>query len=628
MASDASDNGIWDWWICDDKVFYSDKWKAQIGYQPDEIENTFENWQKNLHPEDHDRMVNAVQEFIQNPKDYFVEEFRLRHKDGSYRWIRNRASAVLNEKGEVIRMFGAHKDITERKLAEEALNKTDRLYRNLIQNAPDGIALIDFNGNYKFMSPNGVKLFGFTNEEILKMNTQYLTHPEDREIKMHTIQSIVKKDANDSPTIEYRLLGKNKEYIWIESTFSKTIDQDDQEAIVINFRDISERKEYEKKLIKAMRKAETANIHKNQFLANMSHEIRTPMNGVIGFADLLKNDDLDAATKNKFLQVIDNNAKQLLTLIDDIIDIAKIEAEELKIVKSNFVVNDLLEDLQSLFTRIKNTKISKEVEFVLSLPEIAKPIEIYTDQARLRQIFSNLLGNALKFTDKGEIKFGYIIENGFINFFVEDSGRGIPVDKIDKIFERFQQSNFEDATLHGGTGLGLAICKGLVGVLGGQISVNSVMGQGSRFDFSIPAEIQESIRKFDDDFDINLAQKWLKDQTILLAEDDANIQFYYETLFELYQINLIIANDGQEAIDLYKKHPEISLILMDIRMPDINGYEAGKQILKTDPNAKIIAQTAYVMPDEKEKCLEIGFKDYLTKPIKKEELIKKMLQYI
>lgn len=525
-------------------------------------------------------------------------------------------------------MFGAHTDITDKKLAEEALRKTDQMYRNLIQNAPDGIVIIDYNGYFKFASPSAITSFEYSFDDLANTHANELTHPDDLEFVLKTINDVIEDKEYKVPTIEYRFLHKSKGWKWLESTFSKTIDQNEEPAIIINFRDISERKEYEKKLIKAMKQAETANIHKNQFLANMSHEIRTPMNGVIGFADLLKTEELDPESRSKFLQIIDNNAKQLLTLIDDIIDIAKIEADELKIVKSNFAVNDLLMDLKASLPGLKNTKIGKDVEFVLKIPETEYPIEIYTDQARLRQILSNLLGNALKFTDKGSIDFGYSIEKGFLNFFVEDSGRGIPEDKIESIFERFQQSAFEDATLHGGTGLGLTICKGLVNILGGQISATSKYGEGARFEFSIPSEIQKSIRKFDEDLDISNIQNWLKNKSILLAEDDSSIQYYYQTIFAFYDINLLIANNGQEAIDIYKKHPEINIILMDLRMPNVNGYDATKQILMHNPNAIVIAQTAYVMPDEKERCLISGFKDYLTKPIKKDQLIKTLLHYI
>jgi PAS domain S-box-containing protein len=628
LATSASNNGIWDWWVKSDKVFYSDKWKAQLGYAPHELENTFENWRINLHPEDHDRMVNAVQEFLKNPQEYFIQEFRLKHKNGSYRWIRNKAAAVLSPKGEVLRMFGAHSDITDRKKAEEDLRKVDQMYRNMIQNAPDGMALIDYKGHYKFVSISGLKIFGYSMDEMLSMNSNEITHPNDQELKTRTIKSIINNKTSPTPTIEYRLLTKNKDYIWIESTFSKTIDQNGMAAIVINFRDISERKIYEERLIKARKKAETANIYKNQFLANMSHEIRTPMNGVVGFADLLKDKDLDEESRDRFLQIIDNNAKQLLTLIDDIINIAKIEADELKIIKSSFNLNELLLDLQNLFIRIKETKLSKNLDFILKIPPIEQASEIYSDQARLRQIISNLLGNALKFTDHGNITFGYSIEKDHLQFFVEDTGRGIPANKLNTIFERFQQTSSEDATIHGGTGLGLAICKGLVQLLGGQISVKSEPNIGSRFEFNIPLEFSNSPVEQEDDFDIHQALKQLNNKTILLAEDDPNIQFYYETIFEMYELNLIIANNGKEAVQLYKKHPQTDLVLMDIRMPELNGYQAAKQIIDYNPEVTIIAQTAYVMPDEKEKCMSSGCKDYLMKPIKKDLLLKTILKYI
>jgi PAS domain S-box-containing protein len=359
LALKAAEEGIWDWELESNKVFFSAQWKSQIGYQEDELENKFEVWQQHLHPEDYDAAHDELNAFLVNPKGKFTTEFRLRHKDGSYRWIRNRSAAQLNDEGEVIRMFGAHTDITQHK--EQ-------------------------------------------NEQLL---------------------------------------------------FQK-------------------------------QKAEQADMFKSAFLANMSHDLRTPLNSIIGFSELMELTD-DKEDHRHYRSIIRQNGQILLNLVNDIIDISKIEAGKLKLFKSQFNINEFLDRIDEIYQERLQSLHKTDVEILKVVPIVNHDIVLNTDEARLFQIFTNLINNSLKFTDQGSIQFGYKRYKGMFEFFVIDTGIGIPKEQLDTIFERFGQVNDTLTRNKKGSGLGLTICQQLTEILGGQINIESELDQGTSITFTFPA---------------------------------------------------------------------------------------------------------------------------------------------
>ncbi|MBU3011259.1 response regulator [Polaribacter vadi] len=395
--------------------------------------------------------------------------------------------------------------------------------------------------------------------------------------------------------------------------------------------DITEYKSIEKQLLIARQKAEFANIHKNYFLANMSHEIRTPISGVIGFSELLRDENISAQEKMQYLDIIDGNSKQLLSLIDDIIDIAKIEANELKISPKNCNITELVKNIEINFNQIKTAKKKTHITTKSYIPKEAKNLTVLTDPLRLRQVITNLLNNSLKFSEKGEISFGFEIKNEVLEFFVKDEGIGIPKDKLDEIFDRFKQINYSDNAKYGGTGLGLSICKGIISNLGGKITVASTLNKGATFKFTIPIKIieKDSLPKRKENKILTEDNySFLKDKTILVAEDDEIVKLMYTKFLKGTKAKTIFAPNGKLAVEQYIKNKNIDIVLMDIRMPEMNGFDATKKILELNPNAIIIMQSAYAMHDEKEKCFEIGCKDYLTKPVIKKELFRVLHKWI
>ncbi|TXE12823.1 response regulator [Seonamhaeicola algicola] len=420
--------------------------------------------------------------------------------------------------------------------------------------------------------------------------------------------------------IELNIITKkgHKRWLWARG---ETVLDDDGNVIGLRgaAQNITDQKTTETELIKAKKVAELANAHKSHFLANMSHEIRTPMNGVLGFSELLKNDQLSTNDRLKYLEIIDNNSKQLLNLIDDIIDIAKIESNEIKIVTKECHLPKLINNLEITYNQLKRTRYKKEVTFKSYIPEQHKDLIILTDPQRLQQILSNLLNNALKFSNKGEISFGFTVEKNNINFFVKDQGIGIQKSKQMEIFERFKQVNYNDNANYGGTGLGLAICKGLVTLLGGDITVNSEFNVGTTFKFYIPLKVGKILPDKKEAVDFETV-KSLNGKTILIAEDDSLIRLLFKIVLKNTGANLLFANNGKAAVKAHKENPKIDISLLDIRMPQMNGIDALDEIIKINPKAKVIMQSAYVMPEEKEKCYSKGCVGFLTKPVVKEEL--------
>ncbi len=393
-------------------------------------------------------------------------------------------------------------------------------------------------------------------------------------------------------------------------------------ALVYN-RDITKIKETEKQLIDAKNKAEESDKLKSAFLSNMSHEIRTPLNAIVGFSKLISKESISFNEKYKYIDYINQNSKLLLNLINDIIDISKIEANQLNIYKTDFMLNDLFKELFSTYLD-EISCLNKDIEFVLNIPQ--EKIFVNTDELRLKQIVINLITNSIKFTEKGKIEIGFKILNNSINIFVKDTGIGIPEENIESIFYRFERAvNTENK--HKGTGLGLAIVKNLLAILGGTISVKSKKNIGSEFIVEFPTNIiVEKSKK------TNIQQEYINNnldwsgKTILVAEDDEFNFLVLNGFLKDFNIDVLYAKNGEEAISIYKKNKEkIDIILMDIQMPKVDGYQAIKEILKINIEAKIIAQTAFAMSDEKNDSINAGCIDFITKPIDP-DLLKLLLQ--
>lgn len=390
------------------------------------------------------------------------------------------------------------------------------------------------------------------------------------------------------------------------------------------------RKETENELLKAKQKAEEADKLKTTFLENMSHEIRTPMNGIIGFANLLKDNHLDSIQREEYISYIDNSCNVLTKIIDDIIDISKIEIGQLSIFKTSFSLSKLMNEVETRFNEERIRKNKNDLQIIYKNDKNLN-YQIHTDQTRLSQIFYNLMGNAMKFTQNGSIEFGYNVVETLharsLRFYVKDSGIGIPIEKQEIIFERFRQVDESQNRTFGGSGLGLAISKHLVELLGGSIGVESTPNEGTTFYFEIPNIIEKII---DDEIMISnetIYPNW-ENKKILIVEDNAINFRLLKEIFNKTNAQILWADEGLKSIEMFKNETNIDIVLMDIVLPDISGYEAFKEIRKINNKIPILAQTALAMLEEKEKIEKTGFDGYIIKPIKSVQLFEEMTKIL
>jgi signal transduction histidine kinase len=392
--------------------------------------------------------------------------------------------------------------------------------------------------------------------------------------------------------------------------------------------EITERMRAEEELKIAKEKAEESDRLKSVFLANMSHEIRTPMNGIMGFADLLKEPNLSGEEQQKFINIIECSGKRMLNIINDLVDISKVEAGQMEVSVSKAYINEQTETLYSFF---KPEAERKGIQISLKNALPSPGILIETDREKLYAILTNLIKNAIKYTDGGSIEFGYEKKDQFLEFFVKDTGIGIAKSKQEDIFKRFIQVNHNrKSRFYEGAGLGLAITKAYVEMLGGKIWVESEEEKGSRFYFTIPYkkaedELVDPLNGLDS---LELYEERLSNLKILVAEDEQIARMLLKTILQKKVKEIIYAKNGAEAVEAVRQNRDVNLVLMDVMMPEMDGLEATRQIRSFNKEVGIIAQTAFAIAGDKEKTLQAGCNDYISKPINKEELfrtIKKVL---
>jgi len=433
---------------------------------------------------------------------------------------------------------------------------------------------------------------------------------KDKVIKNHDSRFIT-KNGNEVPII-----------------YSSSPLKDDEGATVGTVfiaKDITEQKRTEEELIKAKEHAEESDRLKSAFLANMSHEIRTPMNGILGFASLLKEPNLNGEEQQEYIRIIEKSGVRMLNIINDIIDISKIEAGlmEIHIKESN--INEQIDFIHAFF---KPEMDRKGIQFFSKKSLPLKEAAINTDCEKIYAILTNLVKNAIKCSKEGIIEFGYQKKDETLEFYVKDTGIGIPKHRQEAIFERFIQAEINDKKVFQGAGLGLSIAKAYVEMLGGKIWVESEEGIGSTFYFTLPYNAEpEEMKVVGNIVSAEDKKNEIKNLKVLIVEDDETSEMLLSITAKEFSKEVIKARTGNEAIEICRTNPDLDLILMDIQMPDLNGYEATRQIRQFNKDVVIIAQTAYGLSGDREKAIEAGCNDYISKPINKDELLSLIQKY-
>ena len=786
FAIEGSNDGIWDWNVITDEVFYSYRWKEMLGYGPDEIEGKLSEWKSRVHSEDMERVEFNLQQHFEKMTPDYTSEHRMLCKDGSWKWILDRGKVLeWDAEGKPVRLVGTHTNITERKLAEDRLKESEVQYRQL---ADSGSALIWTSGidklcNY-FNSP-WFKFTGRTQEQEMGHGWTEGVHPDDFDLCLETYLAAF--DKKKPFEMEYRLLHSSGEYRWIVDMGTPNFDSTGEFIGYIGHCfDISERKLFEdtqtfllgcglpgtgedffeslarylsetlkmeyvcidrlmgdgltaqtvaiynegqfetnaqyalkdtpcgevvdkrvccyrrgvrhlfpndlalqdlsaesyvgttlidsrgqaigliaiighqplhsegkaesllklvapraagelerreaenalketlKQLLEAKERAEESDRLKSAFLANMSHEIRTPMNGILGFSELLKTPGLTGDEQQKYIRIIEKSGARMLNIINDIVDISKIEAG---LIKPKMSESNINEQVEFIYTFFKPEVEAKGMKLSFNNPLPTKEVTIITDREKLYAILTNLVKNAFKYTEEGEIEVGYSKKGGTLEFYVKDTGIGIPEDRQAAIFERFVQADIEDTKARQGAGLGLAITKSYVEMLGGKIWVESEEGSGSTFYFTLPCNAESVIETITQQLVSSGKTDTTRKLKILIAEDDEVSGMLIDITVKKFGKEILKVRTGVEAVEACRDSPDIDLILMDIRMPEMGGYEAAKQIRKFNKVVVIIAQTAYGLSGDREKSIEAGCNDYISKPINKDELLSLIQKY-
>ncbi|MGZ2368794.1 response regulator [Ancylomarina sp. YFZ004] len=598
-------------------TYISDGCKEITGYSPDDFisKNTI-TFNDIIHPDYREKLWNKWQVTL-TQKSTFQAEYPIINAKGETKWIWEQGSGVF--KGDnLIYIEGFITDITQRKISEDK-------FRKIFDQSPIGIALVDSHSSQIIqVNDKYCQILERSENELTQSNWQNMTHPDDIQQDLYQMDLLNTGKINGF-SIEKRLLKSNGEYIWVILTTTRiNILSSDTPCHLAMIKDITERKNLTQSLISAKENAEESDRLKSVFLATMSHELRTPLNAVIGFSELIEKDlPIDEITY--FSEIINTSGKHLLGIIEDIFDISLIETGDLKIHREPLNLLALLDDIHQVIKNEQTLQNKENINLIFNNQIGSLDLVLFSDQKRIKQILLNLLKNALKFTNKGTVEFGCIIiemdKKPFVKFFVKDTGIGVPKEKRDFIFEVFRQADDSHSRIYGGTGLGLTISKKLTNLMGGEIWLEPGIDQGTNFYFTIPTHINSKEKEVKKDAQDSYN---LKGKIVLIAEDD-KVSFSFLNIFLSSKgMKCIWVKDGQEAVEYCKGNDKIDILLMDIHMPNMNGYIATDIIKKIRPNLPIIAQTAYAIAGDEKMIRDAGCDFYVSKPINKEDLLSKM----
>ncbi|MBU1533732.1 PAS domain S-box protein, partial [Myxococcota bacterium] len=569
LAMNASQDGLFDWNLVTNGIYYSPGWKSMLGYEYDELPNDFSVWETTTDPEDVKRSWAMQQELITKQRDRFELEFKMKHKDGHWVDILSRATAIFDDNGTAVRLVGTHVDITERKKAEETLRESEAQLVALFEHLSSGMAVyepVEDGRNFVFrrFNPAAERMTRISRDAILGRTLLKCFPNMDRTPLFAALQRVARTGKSEHlAPFHYR---DETRQGWRENRLYHLPSGE----VVALFDDVTERMKAEDALLLAKEQAEAANRSKSEFLANMSHEIRTPLNGLMGMLQLLKTTSQDTE-QSEYTDHALKSSRRLLRLLTDILDLSRVEAEKMSIAMEPFDFNDAVESVSQLFSSVAR---EKQVEFNVHVnPDI--PSLLHGDVTRLQQVLSNLVGNAIKFTNRGHVELeAHPLplrnnEEYRVLFSVSDTGIGMPDELLEKLFTPFTQAESSYNRRFQGAGLGLAISKRLVELMGGNMAVESEEGTGSTLYFCVPFKLAEYNSQ---DLLEKETQTKLTGLNILVAEDDYISRFVaLESLKKAGYVAEAV-EDGEQALAILKDKP-FDLVLMDVQMPVLDGVD-------------------------------------------------------
>ena len=569
------------------------------------------------------------QEDIENLIDGMKKEekqvFETQHqaKDGTIIPVEI-SSSPINYQGEKA-ILSIARDISERKKSEEQI----KLLSRSIEQSPVSVVITDPRGVIEYVNPKYTRASGYSFQEVYGRNSGFLKSGyHSREFYQNLWNTILAgKDWHG----EFKNKKKNGELFWENAIISPIVDEKGEISHFVEVKeDITDKKQMIEELKKAKEEAEKSDNLKSAFLANISHEIRTPMNGILGFSTLLQSSDLSIDQKKEYLDMIQQSGKRMLNLIDELIHISKIVSRQVEMHYREVSVNEMI-DRVLLHHQSAAEKKGLSLDCYKDMAD--EDSVMTTDEAKLENVLNNLILNAIKFTHAGKITFGYKSQSNGLEFYVKDTGIGIDPSLKEEIFDHFRQADTTISRPYEGAGLGLSIARAYVDNMGGTMRVDSVPNKGSVFYFTIPF-INEKKKTMENPDNRELLKKEkpnnkkkMEKELLIVEDDEISVMYINETL-KNQGIRLIHAGSGTDSVRMVRSNPNIELVLMDIKLPEMDGYEATREIKQIRPELPVIAQTAYALEGDKDKAMAAGCDDYITKPIQKEELMTLISRYL
>lgn len=622
FALTVSNDGVWDWNIVTNEVFYSDKWKQQLGYEPNEITHQFVEWLRLVHPDDMVQSVNSLYSYVKGESANYECVFRLRCKDGTYRWIKDVGKiALYDNNGNPVRMIGTHTDITETVESQRELQRKQQIIESINQNIIEGIYRSSPHDGLIFTNDAFAKMFGYgSGAEMKQVGSDALYNdPLDRMKLVYMIEQF-----GFFSNQEVQLKKKDGTLFWGLLSSIKTVDSDGSVFYDGALRDISHIKQIENELIDARNKAEALLQVKNDFISMISHELRTPLNAIQGFTEFLikqspREDQLDSLEMLKF------SSDNLNALITNILEFGRLDSNLFELNITSFSLPELIRKI--VFVHQKKAA-QKNIDLIAKFDN-AMHFNIHSDPLRLGQVLNNLISNAIKFTNQGHVLVTaetLICDDDYaeIKFTVKDTGIGIAQEDLHRIFESFRQLNSSIKRPFEGVGLGLSIAQKIVRSMHSEIHVTSASNIGSEFSFTIKCRVDkpETVLKVVESGS-GLLRKLNKDPHILVVDDNDINLFVLTKYLKINGIAHETARSGSEAIEKVNNMIP-SVIIMDIHMPGIDGLEATKRILQANPDIPVIGLTADINSNIEKAGIAAGMREVLFKPINADHLLKRI----
>ncbi|MYL83319.1 PAS domain S-box protein [Desulfovibrio aerotolerans] len=626
-------DGAWSWNPQTGVVYLSRQWEALLGYAPGEVKGTIEGSQVLVHPDDRDRVLQAVGDCARGVSPSFSLEYRLRARDGSYVWVHGRGGPVRDASGRVTLLAGATTDITARKEAESALRESEERFRFLAQHSPDGVIIHDATGCILDVNERACQDLGYEADALRRMNISDIatTRPrpwlidfwDNHPLGEFSLQTTARRKDGTFYPVEIK---------------GVVFEERGRRLFLATGRDRTERLRQEQTLAAARDAAEDANRAKTEFLASMSHEIRTPMNIILGMAELL-GEQAATPAQEQFVAAIENSGQMLLRLLNDLLDLSRIEADRVELRQEPFCPAELVGDV----CRTMAVAAAQNSQELITIWGDDLPAVVENDADRVRQVLVNLIWNAVKFTGAGriEVRLAHQIESdsrSWLHFAVADTGPGIPPELLSRIFDPFARGDGSASGQHCGTGLGLAISKRLVELMGGAIAIDSQPGRGATFSFSLPVGTTPAAASVADSHGPSVSPVRRagaavdRRRQILVAEDSEANQELLRLFLEEQPYDVVMAASGQEAVALFARE-RFDVVLMDVEMPGMSGLEASLAIRRLEattgaPRTPLALLTAHAFSEYETRGRQAGCDGFLTKPIRKAHLLESLAKLV